>query len=232
METVLKNRPIDVAQKDFPGYTKGGEIFNAVTHICGGAAAVVILILGVVFAALYNDVYAVVSMAVYGVSMILVYTMSSIYHFLRPNRAKKLFRVLDHCMIYLLIAGTYTPVCLITLRASGAWGWTLFGIIWFFAILGVTLNAVKMHNKAVKIFSHIAYLAMGWSVVAAIVPMLSAMPLPGILLLLAGGIAYTAGVVFYALGRRGKYIHGVWHIFVIMGSILQFFAILFYAVLI
>ena len=127
--------------KELPNYTKGEEIFNAVSHIVGGAFGIVALVLGVVFACLYSDSYGIVSMSIYGASMILLYTMSSIYHFLRRNKAKKVFRIFDHCTIFLLIAGTYTPYCLVTLRQTGAWGWSLFGVVWLFAVLGIIFNS-------------------------------------------------------------------------------------------
>jgi len=216
---------------EFHGFSKGEEIFNAASHIAGGAIAIAITVIGIVFAVAFKDSWAVTAMAIYGGSMILVYTSSSIYHFLRPGRAKKLFRVLDHCMIFLLIAGTYTPFCLISLRTRWIWGWLLFGIQWGFTILGITLNAVNMHNKHVKRFSMFAYLAMGWAAVATIWPIIHEVPLPGLLWTLAGGVAYTVGAVFYACGGRKKYIHSVWHLFVIAGSVLQFIGILFYVVM-
>lgn len=212
-------------------FTRGEERFNAITHIAGGAIGIAFLVIGIVFAALYKDAYAVVSMSVYGASMIILYSMSSIYHFLRPGRAKRLFRILDHCTIFALIAGTYTPFCLIALRQSAAWGWSLFGALWFLAAVGITFNAIDMNNKIVKVMSMAAYLVMGWCAVIVIVPLLKVLPLPGFLWILAGGIAYTVGAVFYACGRRAKYIHSVWHLLVVAGSVLQFFGILFYIVL-
>ena len=218
-------------EKNIKLYTKGEEIFNAVTHIAGGAFGIAVLVLGVVFASLYNDAFAVAAMAVYGVGMITLYTASSIYHFLRQNKAKRVFRILDHCSIFLLIAGTYTPFCLITLRTAGAWGWALFGVIWFSAAVGITFNAINMHNKIVGRLSMAAYLAMGWSAVAAFVPLVQNLRLAGLLWTLAGGIAYTAGAIFYALGRKVKYFHSVWHLFILAGSVLQFIGIIFYVVL-
>lgn len=220
------------SEKQKSRYTKGEEIFNAVTHIVGGGFGVIALVVGVVIAALYKDGYAITAMVIYGICMITLYTMSSLYHFLRPGCAKKVFRVFDHCSIFLLIAGTYTPYCLIALRNSGAWGWSLFGIIWFFAVLGIIFNAVNMHNKIVKRLSLFAYIAMGWCAVVAIVPIIKAVALPGLLLLVGGGVAYTAGAVFYVLGKRKKYIHSVWHLFVLLGTLLHYFSILFYILLV
>jgi hemolysin III len=221
----------EMEKKQKARYTKGEEIFNGVTHIVGAVFGLVVLIVGVVFASLYGDAYAIVAMVIYGLSMIILYTASSIYHFLRPNRAKRLFRIFDHCTIFLLIAGTYTPYCLIALRESGAWGWTLFGVIWGFAILGIIFNAVNMHNKIIKRLSMIAYIAMGWCAVIAIVPIVKVLPWAGLGLLVGGGVVYTIGAVLYVIGKRKKYMHSVWHIFVLLGSILHFFSILFFVIL-
>lgn len=220
-----------VLQREFKGFSKGEEIFNAVSHIAGGAFAIAMTVVGIIAAAVYGNSWAVTAMAIYGASMILVYTSSSIYHFLRRNRAKKLFRVFDHCMIFLLIAGTYTPFCLIALRTQGCWGWIIFGILWALTVAGITANAINMHNKTVKKLSMFAYLAMGWCGVIAIVPMLRVVSLWGLLWTLFGGIAYTIGAVFYGLGRKAKYIHSIWHLFVFAGTALQFVAILFYIVI-
>jgi len=218
-------------EKQKARYTKGEEIFNAVTHIVGAGFGVIVLVVGVTLASLHNDAYAIVAMVVYGLSMIILYTASSIYHFLRPNRAKRLFRIFDHCTIFLLIAGTYTPFCLVALRESGAWGWTLFGVIWGFALLGIIFNAVNMHNKIIKRLSMIAYIAMGWCAVIAIVPIVKVLPLACLALLVGGGVVYTIGAVLYVIGKRKKYIHSVWHLFVLLGSILHFFSILFFVIL-
>lgn len=217
--------------KELPNYTKGEEIFNAVSHIVGGGFGIIALIVGLIIASLHSNVYGIVSMAIYGVSMILLYTMSAIYHFLRKNKAKKVFRIFDHCTIFLLIAGTYTPYCLVTLREAGGWGWTIFGIVWMCAILGIVFNAINMHKPIIKILSMICYLAMGWCVVIAIGPLLENLSKPGFIWLLLGGIMYTIGVVFYALGSKKKYIHSVWHLFCLAGTILQFISILFYVLM-
>jgi hemolysin III len=228
----VKSKTGEVKPKtEFQGFTKGEEIFNAVSHIAGGAIAIAITVIGIIAAVAYRDSWAVTAMAIYGGSMILVYTSSSIYHFLRPGRAKRVFRVLDHCMIFLLIAGTYTPFCLISLRNRWIWGWLLFGIQWGLTVLGITFNAINMHNKHVKRLSMVAYLAMGWAAVATIWPIIHEVPLGGVWWTLAGGVAYTVGAVFFLCGHRKKYIHSVWHLFVIAGSVLQFVGILFYIVM-
>jgi len=226
----VKNK---VLRKEFKGFSKGEEIFNAVSHIVGGVFAIAVTVIGIIFATIHNDTWAVVAMAIYGASMILVYTSSSIYHFLRRNRAKAVFRILDHCMIFLLIAGTYTPYCLIALRGEGGWGWGIFAAQWLVTSLGITFKAINMHDKRVKVFSMVAYLVMGWLGVIAFARLLDpdVLGLYGVLWTIAGGVAYTVGAVFYAFGRRKKYIHSVWHLFVILGSVLQFIAILLYVVM-
>lgn len=214
--------------KELPVYTKGEELFNAISHIVGGGFGIIALVLGLIVACKESDVYGIVSMAIYGVSMILLYTMSSIYHFLRRNRAKKVFRIFDHCTIYLLIAGTYTPYCLVTLREVGLWGWILFSVVWLFAILGIVFNAINMHHPIIKTLSMICYICMGWCIIIAIKPLIANLSMNGFMWLLMGGIMYTIGAIFYAFGKKAKYIHSVWHLFVLMGTILQFVSIVLY----
>lgn len=211
-----------------PSYTKGEEIFNMVSHIVGGAFGIVALVLCVVFAGIHRDGYAVVSGAVYGISMIILYTMSSIYHGLKPKRkAKKVFQILDHCSIFLLIAGSYTPFCLVTLREyNTVFGWSIFGIIWGTAILGIVLNSIDI--KKFKKFSMICYLGMGWCIIFSAKLLLDLLGISGFVLLLSGGVAYTVGAVLYGVGKKKKYMHSVFHLFILLGSILQFFCILLY----
>ena len=218
-----------MTNKELPKYTKGEEIFNAVSHIVGGAFGILALVIGVIYAALYSNAVAIVSMVIFGVAMILLYTMSAIYHFLRPNRAKKVFRIFDHCTIYLLIAGTYTPFCLIALEGV-LQGYIILGIVWGISIVGITLNAVNMHWKAVKILSQISYIALGWCILFAFIPLLNALSLLEFWLLVGGGLAYTMGAIFFAFGSKCRYIHSVWHLFVILGTILQFTSILLYII--
>ena len=211
-----------------PKYTKGEEIFNMTSHIVGGALGIVALVLCVVFAAVHGNGYGVVSGAKYGVTMVILYTMSSIYHGLNPKRkAKKVFQVLDHCSIYLLIAGSYTPFALCTLREySTALGWTIFGVIWFVAILGIILNSIDI--KKFRVFSMICYLVMGWCIVFKINLLPELLGTAGFVLLLLGGLAYTIGAILYGLGKKHKYMHSVFHLFILLGSLLQFFTILLY----
>lgn len=218
-------------QKTLPVYTRGEEIFNAVTHIVGGVLGIVALIVGVIFAHLDTDAVGVLAMIVFGLSIMILYTMSAIYHFLFINKAKKVFRVFDHCTIYFLIAGTYTPICLITLRSEEPWWWIILTAIWVLAALGIVLNATMLNRKTVKVISQILYLVMGWGIVAAIGLLVKNMSLPGVILIFAGGICYTVGVIFYALGRKVKYMHSVWHIFDLFGTVLQYLGILLYGVI-
>ena len=214
--------------RQLPQYTKGEEIFNMVSHIVGGAVGVAALTLCVIFAALHGNVYGVVSGAIYGASMIILYTMSSIYHGLRPQlMAKKVFQIIDHCSIFLLIAGTYTPISLSALRTSNpVLGWTIFGIIWGVAALGIILNSIDI--KAYKTFSAICYLIMGWCIVFAWKPTVVALGTGGIALLLSGGISYTVGALFYYFLKKKRYMHSVFHIFVVLGSVLHLLCILLY----
>lgn len=211
-----------------PKYTKGEEIFNMTSHIVGGVLGIVALVLCVVFAAVHGNGYGVVSGAIYGVTMVILYTMSSIYHGLNPKRkAKKVFQVLDHCSIYLLIAGSYTPFALCILREySTALGWTIFGVIWFVAILGIILNSIDI--KKFRVFSMICYLVMGWCIVFKINLLPELLGTAGFVLLLLGGLAYTIGAILYGLGKKHKYMHSVFHLFILLGSLLQFFTILLY----
>ena len=216
--------------KKKPKYSKGEEIFNMVTHNVGGALGIVATVLCVIFAAKHNNVYGVVSSCIFGASMIILYTMSSIYHGLSPNlKAKKVFRILDHCSIFLLIAGTYTPFALCTLRQYDiATGWIIFGIVQAMAILGIVLNAVNM--KKYKTFSFICYLVMGWCILAKINLLPKLLGMTGFVLLLSGGIVYTIGAILYGIGKKKKWMHSIFHIFIVIGSLLHFLCILLYVV--
>ena len=217
-------------ERNLPDYTRGEEIFNMVSHIVGGAVGIVALTLCVIFAAINDNVYGVVGSAIYGASMIILYTMSSIYHGLKPElMAKKVFQVIDHCSIFLLIAGTYTPIALSALREyNTALGWTIFGVIWGVAVLGITLNSIDI--RAYRKFSAICYLVMGWCIVIAWKPTAQMLTKGGIAFLLSGGICYTIGAVFYYLLKKKRYMHSVFHLFVLFGSILHMFCILLYVV--
>ena len=221
--TKLKDRVL-------PTYTKGEEIFNMVSHIVGGVFGIVATVLCVIFAAKHRNVYGVVGSAIYGFTLILLYTMSSIYHGLSPKRtSKKVLQILDHCSIYILIAGTYTPIALCTLReVSVSTGWWIFGIIWGSAILGIVLNSIDL--KSTKKFSMICYLVMGWCIVFKFNVLIKGMAKGGIIFLILGGVAYTIGAVLYGVGKMVKYFHSIFHLFILFGSILQFFSVLLYVV--
>lgn len=211
-----------------PEYTKGEEIFNMVTHILGGVLGIVATVMCPIFGAKNGNVYGIVSGVIFGVSMILLYTMSSVYHGLSPKLvAKKVLQIIDHCSIFLLIAGSYTPFALCTLREyDPVIGWTIFGVIWGVAILGITLNAIDL--KKYKKFSMICYLLMGWCIIIKgnLLPQLLGMT--GFWLLLFGGIVYTIGAILYGLGKKHKYVHSIFHIFIFMGSLLHFLCVLIY----
>lgn len=225
MEDLMKRTKLK--DRLLPAYTKAEEKMNMITHIIGGAFGIVALVLCVIFSALHRNVWGVVGSAIYGASLILLYTTSSIYHGLRNGIAKKVFQVLDHCTIYFLIAGTYTPILFSAIRqVSKGWAWTIFGIVWGCAALATALTAIDL--KKYSKFSMICYIGMGWCIVLAAKPAIEAIPLPGLLWLLFGGIAYTVGAVLYGIGKKHRYVHSVFHIFVLLGSVMQFICIFFY----
>ena len=217
-----------LSDRQLPNYTKGEEIMNMVTHIVGGAIGIVALTLCVIRAALHGNVYGVVTSAIYGASMVMMFTISSVYHGLKPNLGKKVMQVIDHCTIYFLIAGTYTVVVLSAIRPVYPWlGWGLFAFEWAMVALATTLTAIDLRKY--NIFSMICYIGMGWAVIPFAKQTLETLTLPGFLLLLGGGIAYTVGSILYGLGKKKKWMHSVFHIFVVLGALLQFFAVLFYS---
>lgn len=212
-----------------PDYTRGEELFNMISHITGGGLGIVALTLCVIVSALHRDPWAVVGSAIYGASLISLYAMSSIYHGLKHELAKKVMQVLDHCTIYFLIAGTYTPILLCSIREySPVTAWILFGVVWGFAALATTLTAIDL--KKYSVFSMICYIGMGWCIVFAAKIAIAAIPFMGLVYLLAGGVSYTIGAVLYGMGRTMKYMHSVFHLFVVLGSLLQFICILFYII--
>ncbi len=221
---------VKLADRILPVYTKGEEIFNMVSHIVGGAMGIAAIVLCSVFGALRGNVYGVVSGVIFGVTMLILYTMSSIYHGLSPKtKAKKVFQIIDHCSIFILIAGTYTPMALCTLREQNVFeGWLIFGIIWGLAVIGITLNSIDL--KKYKLFSMICYLVMGWCIVTRISVVINELGMGAFAMLLGGGIAYTVGAVFYAVGKKKKWMHSIFHIFCVIGSVLHFLLILLYVI--
>lgn len=212
------------SKKALPSYTLGEELLSSISHGLGAALGIAALVLCVVRSAMHGSAKGVVASAIFGAALIVLYTMSTLYHAFPPGRIKFVFRVLDHCSIYLLIAGTYTPYTLLAL--GGALGWVLVGVVWGAAVLGILLNAISVERF--KVFSMICYLCMGWVIIFAIRPLLAAIPWNSFVLLLAGGIAYTLGAIVFGFGKKARYIHSIWHFFVLAGSVLHFFSIYLY----
>lgn len=235
-ETVAKNNKIVKEEKIIPEqktkkkekislhkYTLGEELISAISHGVGALLAITALILCIVRGA-HHGAINVVSGIIYGVSLIILYTMSTLYHSFKPNRAKKVFRVFDHCSIFLLIAGSYTPFTLITLNGTN--GWIMFAVIWTCAIAGIVFNSINL-EKFDKI-SFVLYLIMGWTVLFDMKSLVANLDPTGLKLLVIGGVTYTVGAIVYLIGNKVKYMHSVWHFFVLGGSIFQFFCILLY----
>ena len=220
---------IKLADRELPTYSKGEEIFNMVSHIVGGALGIAALVLCIITAAKAHSAIGVISSCIYGFTLIALYTMSSVYHGLKPGMAKKVMQVLDHCTIYFLIAGTYTVILLSAIHPENpVLAWVLFGFEWGMVALATTLTAIDL--KKYRVFSMICYIGMGWAIIFFAKQAMQALTFPGFLLLLLGGIAYTVGSVLYGLGKRRKWMHSVFHIFVDLGALLQFFCVLFYAI--
>lgn len=204
-------------------YTLGEEIFNSVSHGAGIVLSCIGFGIMIVTAALFGDIWSVISSIIYCFTLFLMYLNSTLYHSITNPIAKNVLQILDHCSIFLLIAGTYTPYMLITLR--GPLGWTVFGVIWATAIAGIILNAIDL--KKFSKLSLVCYVLMGWAIVFCIRPLIHALSFGGLLLLALGGILYTIGVIFYIL-KKYRYMHSIWHLFVLAGSVLHYLSILFY----
>ena len=217
-----------LAQRLLPDYTRGEEIMNMVTHIAGGGLGVLILVLCVVKAAIAGNVPGIVGAVIYGGSMVALYAVSSVYHGLLPCTGKKVMQVIDHCTIYFLIAGTYTPIMLTAfVPAYPVIGWGLLMMQWGLTALAVTLTAIDL--KKYNVFSMICYIAMGWGIVFFLPQAITVLTKPGFYWLLSGGIAYTLGAVLYGIGAKTRWFHSIFHIFVVLGSVLQFISIFLYA---
>jgi len=201
-------------------YSLGEEIFNSVSHGIGALLSIAGCIVLIVLCASHGGATEVVSASIYGTSLIILYTMSTLYHAITNEKAKKIFRILDHDTIYLLIAGTYTPITLCILQ--GALGWIIFGIIWFAAIAGTVLSSIDLEKF--KKVSMLCYIAMGWGIIFAIKPLIENCPTISTVFLIIGGLCYSGGVFFYAK-KKYKYFHSIWHLFVIAGSIFHYFSI-------
>jgi len=221
-KVAFKDRPL-------PDYTRGEELFNMISHIVGGAIGIAALVLCIIFSAIHQNGYGLAGSIVFGVSMITLYTMSSIYHGLREGTAKRVMQVLDHCTIYLLIAGTYTPILLSAMRPiDPAASWVLLGVVWGLAAIAITLTAIDMRKYS--IFSMICYIGMGWCILVKVPLLIQAVGWGGFWLILAGGICYTIGAALYGMGRTRRYMHSIFHLFVVAGSILHTLAVLLYAI--
>lgn len=215
-------------KEELPTYSRKEEIFNMSSHIIGGIMGIVEIILCIV---LQNSGYGLLSGIIFGISLFILYAMSSTYHGLNPKdiKLKSLFRIFDHCSIFILIAGSYTPFILCILREYNfKLGWIFYAVIWFIALLGIVLNAIDM--KKFKIFSMVCYLVMGWSIITKIDVIIKILGTTGFYLLLSGGLAYTIGFIFYAIGKKKKWMHSVFHIFCIIGSVLHIICILKYVI--
>ena len=220
---------IKLADRALPSYSFGEELTNTLTHALGVALGIVALVLCVVKAARLHGAVEVTAAAIYGACMVALYSVSSVYHGLKPSLAKKVMQVIDHCTIYFLIAGTYTVIVLSALRpVYPVLGWGLFAFEWAMVALATTFTAIDL--KKYGVFSMICYIGMGWAIIPFCRQVWEVLTMPGFLLLLFGGIAYTVGSILYGLGKTRKWMHSVFHIFVILGAVLQVFAVLFYAV--
>lgn len=216
---------ISAPHKGRRDYSLGEEIANAIIHGLGIALSIAALVVLVAFATLSGDGYRLASAIVLGVALVLEYTASTLYHSFPQPRVKHLFKIFDHCGIYLLIAGSYTPFCLVTLR--GANGWTLFWVIWGLAVAGISMEAFWAYRP--RWLSAAVYLGMGWMVVLSMKPLMANLEPAGLWLLVAGGLAYTLGTIFYVM-KRVKYMHAVWHVWVLAGSTCHFLAVLLYVI--
>ncbi len=205
----------------FKRYTIGEEIFSSVTHGIGTLLAVGGTAVLIVLSAIYSDVWSVVGSAIFGASLIILYCMSTLYHSITNEKAKKFFRIMDHNTIFFLIAGTYTPITISILR--GWIGWVLFGIVWGAAIIGIILNSIDLEKFRKP--SVVCYIAMGWVIIFAVKPLMDAMNSTSLWLLIGGGVFYTVGVIFYAI-KKVRYFHSIWHIFTLLGSVCHYFSIL------
>lgn len=219
---------IKLRDRLLPNYSRGEEIMNMVTHIVGGGLGILILVACIIKAALNDNLPGLIGSAIYGTLMVTLYCMSSVYHGLRPSTGKKVMQIIDHCTIYFLICGTYTPIMLSAfVPVYPMIGWGILAAEWALAFLAATLTAIDL--KKYSIFSMICYILMGWGIIFFLPQTIAVMTIPGFILLLLGGIAYTIGAVLFGIGSKVHWMHSVFHIFVVLGSVLQFLAIFFYA---
>ena len=209
-----------------PKYTLAEELINSISHGIGALLGIAALVLCIVYAAIKSDAWAVVGVSIYGATLVILYTISTIYHALKINKAKRVFRVLDHCSVFLLIAGTYTPYTLVTL--NGTLGWVIFGIVWGLTILGIVFNSIDVDRY--QNISVILNLLVGWIVIIAFKPLLESLGVSGVVLLITGGVLYSIGAFLYAVVKKVKFMHSIFHFFVVAGSVCHFFSIFFYVI--
>lgn len=222
-----ETKPKGLKKITIPNYNLSEELLNSISHGIGAALSIVALILCIIAGAKHHNGYAIVSGIIYGLTSIILYIISCLYHSLKVNRAKKVFRILDHCTIYFLIAGTYTPYALVTLREyNPVMGWTLFGVIWACAALGIVFTAIDLNKY--KVFGMVLYLIMGWMILFNFKSMIAAIARNGLYLMLAAGIVYTIGAILYGIGKNIKYFHSVFHFFVLAASVFFFLSIYLY----
>ncbi len=214
-ETMLEKRK----RLNFPIYSTLEEVLSAVSHGIGAILSIVAIVVLILSSSFKPK--TIVCVSIYSATLFILYIVSTMYHALGINRAKKVFRILDHCSIFILISGTYTPICLLML--DNTTGWILFSVVWTFATIGIVLNAIDL--KRFSKFSMVCYISMGWAVVFAMKPLLEVISSKQLLFLILGGLAYTLGAIIYGVGKKVKYMHSVWHLFVLAGSILHFFTI-------
>lgn len=213
--------------RKLPDYTRREENINMISHIAGGVFGIFALVSCIIYAALHGDGYSLAGAIVFGVSTVLLYTISSVYHGLRSETAKKILQIIDHCAVFVMVAGTYTPLMLCGLRKENVvLAWVMFGLVWGVTVLGVVLNSIDL--QMFHIFSIVCHLATGWMALAIIAPLTRAIGMTGVLLVVGGGVSYTVGSVLYALGGKKRYFHSIFHFFVIGGSVLQYLGIILY----
>lgn len=223
----MKRTPL--SERVMPDYTRGEEYFNMISHIVGGVVAAVGLLLCIVCAAQRRNTWGLVSSAVFGFTMILMYTMSSVYHGLPDGQGKRVMQVLDHCAVYVVIAGTYTPILLSAMRPlDSVSAWVLFGVVWGITAAAVTLNAIDLYRW--RVLSMILYVGLGWTIVVRLPLLIRAIGWDGFKLILVGGLCYTVGAILYGKGRTTRWMHSIFHLFVVAGSACHILAILFFAV--
>lgn len=216
-----------LCERQLPDYTAGEEIFNFVSHIVGGAFGLVALVSCVLLSAFKGDAWGVVGGAIYGGTLVLLYTVSSVYHALNKNTGKKVMQVIDHCTIYFLIGGTYTPILFCAIRPiSPIWAWSIFGLVWGCAVTAAVFTAIDL--KKYSKLSMACYIGAGWCIIVAAKISIEAVGQAGFAWLLAGGISYTVGAVLYGLGKHYRYMHSIFHLFVVAGSVLQYVCIILY----